>query len=145
MKRAQWVRQVSINRQVEASGHHDSFIHSVCLYWASYVPNTLPLSAKGTVDSAAGLSLSAAVGTSPSHSPTPICCQTPTEAPPAQLPQEALLAWYQPLQAPRSCLIHRIVTELGSDMSDSFLWVWLAWVTSRHPGSLNSVPRSGGL
>lgn len=42
MKRVQWDREVSINRQAEASRHHDSFIHSVHLYWALYVSDTLP-------------------------------------------------------------------------------------------------------
>lgn len=82
------------------------------------------------------LSLSTAVGTSPSPSPALRYCQTPTEAPPVQLPQDGLLACYQKLWAPRRCLILSIVRELESDMSDHFLWIWLTWVTSGHPGTL---------
>ena len=133
MKSVQWDREVSINRQAEASGHHDSFIHSIHLYWALYVSDTLPHLPKAwwTVQVTCPWVLQWAPLLFPPQLSDPA-------VPPQKLLQFSFhkTACYQTLWAPRPCLILSIVRELESDTTDHFLWIWLTWVTFGHPGTL---------
>lgn len=107
------------------------------LYWACYMPDTLLLSAKGMVDSAAGLSLSARVSTPLLLNRHHLYTAVPHEVIPTQLPQQGLQAATGLCGSP-GLFQFSVIRKLGSDTNNSFLWAWLAWVTSRYPRSIDS-------